>query len=68
MQIATDANGKVWFVGQGLASEINGIPLTLHTLTQEQEAAYSSLRADREYATFDGAQFVAVGQVVKERV
>jgi hypothetical protein len=63
MDIAIDTSGKVWMVGQGLATELNGVQLSIHTLTPDQEAALKALREDREYTTFDGTSFAAVGTV-----
>ena len=66
MDIAIDTSGKVWMVGQGLATELNGVQLRIHTLTPDQETALKALREDREHATFDGASFTAVGVVTRE--
>ena len=65
MQVATN-EGKVVLSGSCLPTDWNGLTLTVYTLTADQEAAFSALRADRKETHFDGVTFTAVGTVVQE--
>jgi Spy/CpxP family protein refolding chaperone len=66
MQIATDNTNTVRLVGDELPTEWNGLTLTIHSLTEEQEAQYKALRDDRASTQFDGEVFTAIGTVVRE--
>lgn len=57
--IATDPNGVVVLVGESLPIEWNGMELTLHELSEAQQAAFTALPADRGGTTFDGHTFTA---------
>ncbi len=67
MIIATDESGRVWIVGNGrnasvMPQELNGVPLTAHVLTQEQETAFNSLPADRDGTIFNDGEFVSISR------
>lgn len=57
--IATDAQGIVVMAGSNLPTEWNGIVLTLHELTDEQQAVFDALPA-RVGTLFDGEVFTAI--------
>lgn len=60
MKIGTDSNGTVRLTGDAIPEEFNGAKLAVHDLSDEQEAAYALLPADRAGTTFDGKTFTAV--------
>jgi hypothetical protein len=60
MQIATDETGLVRLTGNKLPTEWNGLKLTVHALTDEQEAAYKALPERNGGATFENGQFKAL--------
>ena len=59
MKLGTDAQGKVWLVGDSIPAEWNGIALTTHDLTPGQIAAYAAL-PERAGTLFDGSAFTAI--------
>lgn len=60
MQIGTDSSYKVCLVGQCIAADWNGAPLTVRTLTPDLEAAYLALPLARAGVLFDGASFTVI--------
>lgn len=58
--IATDKTGKVLLVGDALPTELNGVALTLHELTDKQQGAFAALPDDRSGTVFDGHGFTAL--------
>ena len=59
MMIATDENNNVVLVGSSLPTELNGVALTLHETTPEQNAAYYALK-ERAGTKFNGFTFTEI--------
>ena len=57
--IATDEKNNVVLVGSSLPTELNGVKLTLHKTTPEQDATYYALK-ERAGTKFDGSMFIEI--------
>ena len=57
--IATDENNNVVLIGSSLPTELNGVALTLHEMTPEQNAAYYALK-ERAGTKFNGFTFTEI--------
>jgi len=57
--IATDEKNNVVLIGSSLPNELNGIALTLHETTPEQDAAYYALK-ERAGTKFNGSTFTEI--------